>query len=120
MSVVDNFICDKLTSYDDQRDIPSIKGTSGLSPYLALGIVSPKQLLINIQQRYPDILTTSKSKTFTWVNELIWREFKGIFFQGNRNPPLVKTLTGNNNLLNGEKGEKNLKAWCEGGRGNPL
>ena len=31
--------------------------------------------MVNIQQHYPDILTTSKSKTFTWVNELIWREF---------------------------------------------
>ena len=39
---------------------PSIKGTSGLSPYLALGIISVHQLLALIQQRHPDILKVRK------------------------------------------------------------
>ncbi|MBH0011842.1 deoxyribodipyrimidine photo-lyase [Pseudoalteromonas sp. NZS100_1] len=119
-TVVDNFICDKLTSYDDQRDIPSIKGTSGLSPYLALGIVGTKQLLINIQQRYPDILTTSKSKTFTWINELIWREFYRHLIA-----EFPKLSRGDNfnekyNAVVWRKNESEFKAWCEGRTGYPL
>ena len=54
------FIEEKLATYQDQRDIPSIKGTSGLSPYLALGIVSVQQLLALIQQRHPDVLRAAK------------------------------------------------------------
>ncbi|KAA1157318.1 deoxyribodipyrimidine photo-lyase [Pseudoalteromonas fuliginea] len=119
-TVVDNFICDKLTSYDDQRDIPSVKGTSGLSPYLALGIVSTKQLLINIQQRYPDILTTSKSKTFTWINELVWREFYRHLIA-----EFPKLSRGDNfnekyNAVVWRKSESDFKAWCEGRTGYPL
>jgi deoxyribodipyrimidine photo-lyase len=119
-TVVDNFICDKLTSYDDQRDIPSIKGTSGLSPYLALGIVGTKQLLINIQQRYPDILTTSKSKTFTWINELIWREFYRHLIA-----EFPKLSRGDNfnekyNAVVWRKSEDDFNAWCEGRTGYPL
>ncbi|KPZ58442.1 deoxyribodipyrimidine photo-lyase [Pseudoalteromonas sp. P1-25] len=119
-TIVDNFICDKLSSYDDQRDIPSIKGTSGLSPYLALGIISPKQLLVNIQNRYPDILTTSKSKTFTWINELIWREFyRHLIAQ------FPKLSRGDNfnekyNSVTWRKNEADFKAWCEGKTGYPL
>ncbi|MDY6888259.1 MAG: deoxyribodipyrimidine photo-lyase [Pseudomonadota bacterium] len=119
-TIVDNFICDKLSSYDEQRDIPSIKGTSGLSPYLALGIISPKQLLVNIQNRYPDILTTSKSKTFTWVNELIWREFyRHLIAQF----PKLSRGDNFNEKYNGVKWRKNeaeFKAWCEGKTGYPL
>ncbi|TMP26656.1 deoxyribodipyrimidine photo-lyase, partial [Pseudoalteromonas rubra] len=74
-AIVERFIDDKLTTYEQQRDFPAIKGTSGLSPYLALGIISVKQLLVNVQQRHPDILQSAKSNLFSWVNELIWREF---------------------------------------------
>ncbi len=120
LSVVDNFICDKLTSYDDQRDIPSIKGTSGLSPYLALGIISPKQLLINIQQRYPDILTTSKSKTFTWVNELIWREFYRHLIAEYPKLSRGENFNEKYNPVEWRKSEKEFNAWCEGRTGYPL
>tara|TARA_B110000211_G_scaffold164653_1_gene185862 strand:- start:718 stop:2112 length:1395 start_codon:yes stop_codon:yes gene_type:complete len=118
--IVNDFIADKLTSYDDNRDIPSIKGTSGLSPYLALGIVSTKQLLINIQQQYPDILTTSKSKTFTWINELVWREFYRHLIS-----EFPKLSRGDNfnekyNAVKWRKNEDDFNAWCEGRTGYPL
>jgi len=118
--IVHDFIADKLTSYDDNRDIPSIKGTSGLSPYLALGIVSTKQLLINIQQQYPDILTTSKSKTFTWINELVWREFYRHLIS-----EFPKLSRGDNfnekyNAVKWRKNEDDFNAWCEGRTGYPL
>ena len=66
---------EKLALYSDQRDIPSIKGTSGLSPYLAIGVISPRYLLFVLLNQYPDLLTASDSPKFSWLNELIWREF---------------------------------------------
>ena len=64
-----------LLNYKESRDFPAIKGTSGLSPYLALGIVSTHQLIALVQQRHVDVLSSAKSNLFTWVNELVWREF---------------------------------------------
>ncbi len=119
-NVVDNFIHDKLASYNDVRDIPSVKGTSGLSPYLALGVVSSKQLMVNIQQQYPDILTTSKSKTFTWVNELIWREFyKHLIAEF---PKLSRGANFNEKYdsVVWRDNEAEFKLWCEGRTGYPL
>ncbi|MFT7009183.1 MAG: deoxyribodipyrimidine photo-lyase [Colwellia sp.] len=118
--VLPNFIQQKLDLYNDQRDIPSIKGTSGLSPYLAIGAISPRYLLFVVLNHYPDLLTASDSPKFSWVNELIWREFyRNLLFHF---PELCKhecfkdkySMTAwHNNLAY-------FKAWCEGRTGYPL
>src|SRR5690606_18031627 len=57
-----------------QRDYPAIDGTSRLSPYFALGILSPRQALLaayNARQEYPE----AEADIDTWIHELIWREF---------------------------------------------
>ena len=118
--VVDNFIADKITDYDEKRDIPSVKGTSGLSPYLALGIVSPKQLLINIQQRHPEILTSSKSKTFTWVNEIIWREFYRHLISAFPKLSRGENFNEKYDAVEWRQSDADFKAWCEGRTGYPL
>ncbi len=69
------FIQDKITEYAEQRDIPSIKGTSGISPYLAAGVISPRFLLMSLLNRFPDLLVATDTKYFSWLNEIIWREF---------------------------------------------
>ena len=66
---------EKIFNYHSHRDIPSIKGTSGLSPYLAAGVISPRYVLRSLINAYPDILLASDSEEFSWLNELIWREF---------------------------------------------
>jgi len=60
------FIQEKLSLYSEQRDIPSIKGTSGLSPYLAIGAISPRYLLTLLLNHFPDLLLASDSPKFTW------------------------------------------------------
>lgn len=118
--VLPNFIQQKLALYNDQRDIPSIKGTSGLSPYLAIGAISPRYLLFVVLNHYPNLLTASDSPNFSWINELIWREFyRNLLFNF---PELCKnqcfkekyrTIAWHNNL-------PYFKAWCEGRTGYPL
>jgi len=58
---VDNLLIQK---YKEQRDIPSIKGTSRLSMHLRFGTVSIRSLVAKA-------LPLSE----TWLNELIWRDF---------------------------------------------
>lgn len=51
-------------NYAEQRDIPSVKGTSRLSLHLRFGTVSIRSLTASAQK------TSEK-----WLNELIWRDF---------------------------------------------
>ncbi|MEH6394823.1 deoxyribodipyrimidine photo-lyase [Pseudoalteromonas sp.] len=118
--VCDRFIRDKLLSYKDQRDIPSIKGTSGLSPYLALGIVCVHQLIALVQQQHIDVLSSSKSNLFTWVNELVWREFYRHLIVAY--PKLNKYQNFNEKYdpVQWRTDDADFTAWCQGKTGYPL
>ena len=74
-NILPAFYQQKLSSYAQNRDIPSIKGTSGISPYLAAGVISPRYVLRLLLNNSPDILIASDSQEFSWLNEIIWREF---------------------------------------------
>lgn len=119
-SVIPNFISDKLEDYQDYRDIPSIKGTSGLSPYLAIGAISPRYLLTLLINNNPDILNSYDNKNFTWLNEIIWREFyRHLLFHF---PKLCKHKSFNEKYqaTRWHNNPELFKAWCEGKTGYPI
>lgn len=76
-----NFIAESVLRYDEQRNIPSLtKGTSRLSPYLAFGQISPKQLWSKLSKVERDISEQTGTKRSTsgletYKKELLWREF---------------------------------------------
>jgi deoxyribodipyrimidine photo-lyase len=61
-----NFIENRIGQYKDNRDYMAINGTSLLSPYLRFG---------NISIRHCYNLAKKANNSYSWVNELIWREF---------------------------------------------
>ncbi len=69
---LEKFLKLHLGEYKEKRDYPSIDGTSRLSPYLAIGMLSPRQCL----QAALKIRSAKNNEGLdTWVSELIWREF---------------------------------------------
>ena len=114
------FLNEKLADYALQRDIPSCKGTSRLSPYLAIGALSPRYLLRQLQQQHPDILHASDSGAFIWLNELIWREFYRNLLH--HFPKLCKgeNFNAKYNSLSWLNNEQHFRAWCEGKTGYPI
>lgn len=71
---LDAFLAQACAAYDAQRDFPAVTGTSTLSPYLAVGALSPRQALAAVLGAFPDALEGAGGAA-TWVSELIWREF---------------------------------------------
>ncbi|AHG21607.1 deoxyribodipyrimidine photolyase [Chania multitudinisentens RB-25] len=69
------FCREQVQDYVKQRDLPAIAGTSSLSPYLAIGVLSPRQCFNRLRAECPDVLENPESGAFCWLNELIWREF---------------------------------------------
>lgn len=67
------FCLSPAASYPDQRDFPAVEGTSRLSPYLATGVLSPRQCLHRLLKEHPQALEGGAGAT--WLNELVWREF---------------------------------------------
>ena len=117
---IPQFYRDKVTHYKTVRDIPSIKGTSGFSPYLAAGVLSPGYIFNTLLNKFPDILISSDSEEFCWLNEIIWREFyRHLMFD---QPRLCKHQCFNEKYHQAmwPYDEKLFTAWCEGKTGYPL
>lgn len=118
--VLPQFLATKMIDYAEYRDIPSIKGTSGLSPYFAIGAISPRYVLMLIIQRFPDILSSYDNPSFTWLNELVWREFyRHLLFHF---PELAKGHNFNNkyNQLPWQNNRDYFSAWKAGKTGYPI
>jgi len=111
------FAKNKVNDYKNTRDIPSIHGTSTLSPYIAAGVLSIRQCFQALQE-YSELENSEGAAT--WQSELIWREFyKHIligFPQVSRHQPFkekTKQIIWNNN-------PEHLSAWQAGMTGIPI
>ncbi|AMX20320.1 Deoxyribodipyrimidine photo-lyase [Acinetobacter pittii] len=72
---LDIFIKDHLSDYKLERDFPNVKGTSQLSPYLNLGILSIRQCLQALFRAEHGNFHLTNEGQQTWLDELLWREF---------------------------------------------
>ena len=75
INLLDKFCEQSVENYLAFRDIMSIKGTSQLSAYLTVGILSPRQCLLNLLSKHPNLLHFSQSGAYGWFSQLVWREF---------------------------------------------
>ena len=62
------FIDTALDGYDTRRDLPAVAGTSGLSPHLRFGEISPAMALAHTRRRHGPSVDR-------FIAELGWREF---------------------------------------------
>jgi deoxyribodipyrimidine photo-lyase len=104
--------------YPEQRDLPAIDGTSRLSAYLAIGVLSPRQCLHRILKEHPDAL--NQGNAFTWLNELIWREFYRHLMVAF--PALCKhqPFIGWTRNVDWQINEAHFTAWQQGKTGYPI
>ncbi|NNF04253.1 MAG: deoxyribodipyrimidine photo-lyase, partial [Rhodothermales bacterium] len=86
--MLDSFLEDHIRDYHERRDLPGIRGTSRLSPYLAVGAIGPRRV-------WQEVLTAARAADLAgehfpkagshagtdakgyagWLRELGWREF---------------------------------------------
>lgn len=66
--LLDTFIQNKQDDYGEARDIPSIDGTSRLSPYLSHGEISPRQI-------WQAVAEDGRRSGSAFLREIAWREF---------------------------------------------
>ena len=97
-----------ISKYHEQRDIPSIPGTSRLSLHLRFGTISIRSLM-RLAQR-------SNEKYF---NELIWRDFyQQVLYHFPHSA--INSFRPQYDRIEWEKNETHFRAWCEGKTGYPL
>ncbi|WP_346796694.1 deoxyribodipyrimidine photo-lyase [Halomonas sp. Bachu 37] len=106
--------------YRTQRDFPALHGTSELSPYLALGMLSHRQCLQAVLSENGGTLAEGDAGLVAWVNELVWREFYQHIVVGFPRVCRYQPFQEHTGALPWRDDEAGFKAWCEGRTGYPL
>ena len=112
--ILKDLLENKIKDYGTNRDIPSVNGTSRLSPYLKFG-----QIHVNTIWKKCSELKSKGIGYRKYINELGWREFSHSlinyfpeFLKGNFRKEFDK--------FPWVKNEKFLKAWKKGMTGYPI
>lgn len=126
-----------MASYKARRDFPAVDGTSALSPYLAIGAISPRQCVIAAMEANREVAKSSKKAVgeadglevrldsgdegcMCWISEVLWREFYIHILRGfprvckhRAFQPATERLVWNENA-------EHLEAWKQGKTGVPI
>ena len=109
----------KIAHYDESRDIPGVRGTSLLSPYLTAGIISPRQCLSEAIATNRGRIAGNPGAT-TWISELTWRDFYTHVLVGFPRVSMHKPFKLKTNSLDWRTNQSDVKAWQDGRTGYPL
>ncbi|MCU0316371.1 MAG: DNA photolyase family protein [Fimbriimonadaceae bacterium] len=103
----------RVDRYGQDRNIPSIEGTSGLSVHLRFGTVSIRECLRAVNG-------SSSEGALKWQSELIWREFYHMILACFPHVGEGKTFKHELNDLEWPGEEQHLEAWKRGETGFPI
>ncbi len=108
------FLDSGVEHYGSDRNLPSKKGTSGMSPYLKYGCVHPRTILAGLARKKTDV--------GTFRTEIAWREFYAdVLYQ--RPDSARENYDRKFDALPveyGTKAEQDFAAWQEGRTGFPI
>ncbi len=117
---MDLFIEKSITRYQEQRDFPAIDGTSSLSPYLAVGSLSPRQAIAAVLAFTQGEWEGGNAGANCWISELIWREFYQHVVVDFPQVCKRKAMQAYTEAFPWSYDKKFFNAWCEGRTGIPI
>lgn len=114
------FCQSSLRDYGEQRDFPAVNGTSSLSPYLALGVLSPNQCLAAMEYELEQLPFSRGEPGFVWLNELIWREFYRHLLVAFPPLSMERAFKPDTEALQWSRDNEGFRTWCAGQTGYPI
>lgn len=126
-SRLDEFVSQRIKTYKETRDFFYLNnGTSALSPYFALGIISARTCFLRALKENDGKSSSGSEGISAWISELIWREFFRYilhhFPQVSRGKPFK--IKGDEVAWRYPKSDAKAKEdydrWCRGFTGYPI
>ncbi|WP_104204412.1 deoxyribodipyrimidine photo-lyase [Billgrantia saliphila] len=117
---LERFLRFRARHYARRRDFPAEQGTSELSPYLALGMISHRQCLQAALSMNGGSLAEGDAGIVGWVSELVWREFYLHVAAGFPRVCRHRAFQLHTEALPWRNDETGFRAWCEGRTGYPI
>lgn len=127
VALLEAFVAEDLPSYATTRntlvinpfETPRPQGSSYLSPYLRLGLLSPRQAYQRARKVYDTASQSEHASIDAWIHELAWRDF---YMQVLYHFPhvLERDFKPQYEALAWENDPALLRAWQEGRTGYPI
>jgi len=117
---LDRFVERRIDRYHEDRDYPSIEGTSALSPWLACGALSPRQCLQAAAEANLGEIDSGRRGVTTWIAELVWREFYRHVLVGFPRVSRGRAFRRETDRLPWRGDDEALRRWREGRTGVPI
>jgi deoxyribodipyrimidine photo-lyase len=111
---------DALPHYGQERDIPSLEGTSRLSPHLHFGEIGIREAWAALRGRLASLDRDpgGRASLLAWQRQLVWREFAHhllVHFPRTTDEPLRPKFA----AFPWARGKASLRAWRKGETGYP-
>lgn len=113
-AALEAFVEDALDGYANRRDVPSVRGTSRLSPHLHFGEIAPWRIAHRLQDAGP------AADRETLLKELGWREFAHHLLHHFPRTPGENFNPRFDDFAWASPGEAMLEAWRHGRTGIPI
>ena len=115
-----NFLSSKVKSYSEKRNSPILDGTSRISPYLALGILSPKRCILEGLKLNNFEFTSGNKGICKWIDEIVWREFYRNIMHSFPRVSKNKPFKPDTESIQWRHSDKELEAFYTGNTGFPI
>jgi deoxyribodipyrimidine photo-lyase len=117
---LDHFARTTLRDYHQTRDLPALDGTSALSPYLAAGVLSPRQCLAAAAGVNDGFVEAGHPGPVTWVSELAWRDFYQHVLVAFERVSKGRAFKPETEAVAWRDAPGDFARWCEGRTGYPI
>ncbi|MCC5787245.1 MAG: deoxyribodipyrimidine photo-lyase [Phycisphaerales bacterium] len=114
------FIDSRIDDYKDKRDFPGVNATSTLSPYLALGVISPRQCVEAARAANDGQIDSGSRGVVHWIDEMVWREFYQHILAGFPRVCMGRAFKREYDRVEWDNDEEKFEAWKEGRTGYPI
>lgn len=122
LSRLRSFIQDRLDPYKEDRDYPAINGTSTISPYLAIGAISPRQCIEAALEANNGKIDGGSKGAVHWMSEVIWREFYRQILLAFPRVSKHRAFNPKYDIdwRSDDEAKGQFSAWCQGKTGYPI
>ena len=118
--ILKNFLKNKVKRYNEDRNDPIIEGTSRISPYLALGILSSKRCILEALKLNDLNIYSGNKGVLKWIDEIVWREFYRNIMHSFPRVSKGKPFQEYTDNINWRYDESEFQAWKNGRTGFPI
>lgn len=115
-----DFLDGPLADYALNRDQPALNATSQLSAAFSIGAIGMTETLHALLLRFPEVLESQQGGAFSWLNELIWREFYRHLCALQPSLVMEKAFKPETEQLPWRQADDDFAAWCSGQTGFPI